>query len=91
MSKQVLQLAKDPNRHEPKSDAYQLPDAYEDEQGRIDTRRREDLLTARYGNVQCCEQVWPITKRYETSKNDGPLRNGPVFPLTGIICANQYT
>lgn len=47
VSRQVLELAKDPNRHAPKTDAYQLPDAYEDEQGRIDTRRREDVLTAR--------------------------------------------
>lgn len=47
ISKQVLQLAKDPNRHAPKSDHYQLPDAYEDEQGRIDQRRKEDVLTAR--------------------------------------------
>lgn len=47
VSKKVLELAKDPNRHAPKTDAYQLPDAYEDEQGRIDTRRREDVLTAR--------------------------------------------
>ncbi|CAN0493772.1 unnamed protein product, partial [Ectocarpus sp. 12 AP-2014] len=47
VSKKVLELAKDPNRHQPKSDAYQLPDAYEDEQGRKDTRRREDVLTAR--------------------------------------------
>lgn len=49
VSKKVLELAKDPHRHEPKTDAYQLPDAYEDEQGRIDTRRREDVLTARWG------------------------------------------
>ncbi len=47
VSKKVLELARDPNRHAPKTDAYQLPDAYEDEQGRIDTRRREDVLTAR--------------------------------------------
>lgn len=30
VSKKVLELAKDPNRHQPKPDSYQLPDAYED-------------------------------------------------------------
>lgn len=53
VSKQVLQLAKDPHRHAPKTDAYQLPDAYEDEQGRIDSRRREDVLTARHVIMTC--------------------------------------
>ena len=47
VNKQVLELARDKHRHEPKSDGYQLPDSYEDEQGRIDTRKREDVLTAR--------------------------------------------
>ncbi|CAM9385113.1 unnamed protein product [Ectocarpus sp. 12 AP-2014] len=62
VSKKVLELAKDPNRHAPKTDAYQLPDAYEDEQGRIDSRKREDALTARYqeveGEVKTEQDLW---------------------------------
>ncbi|CAM9427278.1 unnamed protein product, partial [Ectocarpus fasciculatus] len=62
VSKKVLELAKDPNRHAPKTDAYQLPDAYEDEQGRIDSRKREDVLTARYqeveGEVKTEQDLW---------------------------------
>lgn len=60
VSKQILQLAKDSDRHDPKSDAYQLPDAYEDEQGRINTRRREDVLTARWVKELRCLGDIPI-------------------------------
>ncbi|CAM9175049.1 unnamed protein product [Chrysoparadoxa australica] len=48
ISKQVLQLAKDPYRFDPKADYYQLPDSYEDEQGRIDRERKEAVMTQRY-------------------------------------------
>jgi pre-mRNA-splicing factor ATP-dependent RNA helicase DHX16 len=61
LSKQVLKLAKDPNRFDPKADFYQLPDAYEDEQGRLDSKRREAVLTKRWedeGEVKTEQDQW---------------------------------
>ncbi|CAM9102126.1 unnamed protein product, partial [Choristocarpus tenellus] len=75
VSKQILQLAKDPHRHEPKSDHYQLPDAYEDEQGRIDLRKREDVLTARYqeqeGEVKTEQEIFEEQQVGHASMNFG--------------------
>ncbi|CAM9520621.1 unnamed protein product, partial [Phaeothamnion confervicola] len=51
ITKQVIQLARDPERFDPKADRYRLPDAYEDEQGRLDLKKRENVLTARYEEV----------------------------------------
>ncbi len=61
LSKQILRLAKDPDRFDPKGNYYQLPDAYEDEQGRIDIARREEVLTKRWeveGELQTEQDEW---------------------------------
>lgn len=61
ISKEVLKLAKDPHRFDPKADHYQIPEAMEDEDGKIDTRKREALLTARYheeAEVRTEQDLW---------------------------------
>mmetsp|Transcript_10759 Transcript_10759/g.14008 ORF Transcript_10759/g.14008 Transcript_10759/m.14008 type:complete len:1072 (+) Transcript_10759:95-3310(+) len=44
----ILKMAKDRNRFKPDPDSYHIPDAYEDEDGRIDKQRKEEVLTSRY-------------------------------------------
>lgn len=62
VNENILQMATDKHRFSYKDDGYQMPDAYEDtETGRIDRKKREGALTARYeaDEVHKSEQeVW---------------------------------
>jgi hypothetical protein len=61
LSVQVLSLARDPNRFDPKAEYYQLPDGGVDADGKIDTSKREALLTARYteeGAIRTEQDLW---------------------------------
>lgn len=44
----ILDMAKDKNRFSYKDDGYHIPDAYEDSAGRVDRKKREAALNARY-------------------------------------------
>ena len=49
LNKKIISLARDKQRFDYKDDGYLMPDAYEDaETGRIDKKKREGALTARY-------------------------------------------
>ena len=49
INKNIISMARDKHRFSYKDDGYQMPDAYEDaETGRINKKKREGALTARY-------------------------------------------
>ena len=49
VNKNIISMAKDKHRFNYKDDGYKMPDAYEDaETGRINKRKRDGVLTARY-------------------------------------------
>ena len=48
VNKKILELAKDKHRFSYKDDGYHIPDGYEDSEGRVDKRKKEAVLHARY-------------------------------------------
>lgn len=48
INEKILQMAKDKHRFSYKDDSYHIPDGYEDSNGRIDKKKRDAVLTARY-------------------------------------------
>ncbi|KAG5180936.1 P-loop containing nucleoside triphosphate hydrolase protein [Tribonema minus] len=61
IGRQVLSLARDKHRFDPQADHYQMPEPGEAADGRIDTSKREALLTARYheeGEFKTEQDTW---------------------------------
>jgi pre-mRNA-splicing factor ATP-dependent RNA helicase DHX16 len=54
----ILDMAKDKHRFSYKDDAYHIPDGYEDSEGRVDRKKKESVLTARY-----VEEVQPKSEQ----------------------------
>lgn len=54
----ILDLAKDKHRFSYKDDGYHIPDGYEDSEGRIDRKKKESVLHARY-----VEEVQPKSEQ----------------------------
>ncbi|KAK4046359.1 hypothetical protein OIV83_006140 [Microbotryomycetes sp. JL201] len=50
--KELLRLAEERLAIDEGFDGYQMPDDYENEQGKIDSRRKKDVLSARYQDVK---------------------------------------
>lgn len=48
VNKKILDMAKDKHRFSYKDDAYHIPDAYEDIDGRVDRKKKEAVLHSRY-------------------------------------------
>ena len=66
INRNILKMAKDRYRFEYKNDGYRLPDAYEDESGRVDKDKREQALTARYEEE---EQVKTEQEQWEEEQS----------------------
>ena len=52
IDREILRVAKEHRNLSAKVDLYQLPENYIDEKGRLDKKRREDVLYSRYTDVQ---------------------------------------
>ena len=65
LQQQILSMAKDKHRFTYKDEGYHIPDAYEDENGRVDRAKREAALTARYEEE---EQVKTEQEQWEEER-----------------------
>jgi pre-mRNA-splicing factor ATP-dependent RNA helicase DHX16 len=65
LNKRILAMARDRNRFDYQDDGYKMPDAYEDERGRVDKAKRDAALTARYQaeeQVKTEQELWEETQ-----------------------------
>jgi len=76
LDQKLLQLAKKRKQRESKVQMYQMPDAYEDEEGRIRTDKKKAVLLKRYEDVKTEmteQEIWEETQNMRTQSELGSL------------------
>jgi pre-mRNA-splicing factor ATP-dependent RNA helicase DHX16 len=61
LNQRILSMATDKQRFTYKDNGYHIPDGYEDDEGRIDKKKRESVLTKRYQEEEVTrteQEVW---------------------------------
>ncbi|CAE6450412.1 unnamed protein product [Rhizoctonia solani] len=74
--KQVLALAESRMKIKDKYEGYQLPDEYENEQGKIDKKRKENVLYQRYEEAKEGQFVTDIDQWEEAQAKNSAFRTG---------------
>ncbi|CAE6457805.1 unnamed protein product, partial [Rhizoctonia solani] len=74
--KQVLALAESRMKIKDKYEGYQLPDEYENEQGKIDKKKKENVLYQRYEEAKEGQFVTDIDQWEEAQAKNSAFRTG---------------
>ncbi|KAF8749511.1 DEAD-like helicases superfamily [Rhizoctonia solani] len=74
--KQVLALAESRMKIKDKYEGYQLPDEYENEQGKIDKRKKENVLYQRYEEAKEGQFVTDIDQWEEAQAKNSAFKTG---------------
>jgi len=68
LNQKILNLGKDKYRFTYKDDGYHIPDSYEDNQGYLDRKKRDAVLTARYESEEIVKSEQDIWEEEQTKK-----------------------
>jgi pre-mRNA-splicing factor ATP-dependent RNA helicase DHX16 len=74
--KQVLRLAEDRMKIEDKYDGYQLPDDYITEQGKIDRKKKENVLYQRYEDAKEGQFVTDVDQWEDAQAKNSTFKSG---------------